>query len=155
MSHVRAETFAIVGAAPEIVYEILADYRTHHPHILPPAFFRAMEVEAGGHGAGTVLRVEMSVFGNDRSFYLKVSEPEPGRVLAETDCDTGMTTSFVVDPVGNDQQARVTIATEWDALPGIRGVLDRLVTPLVMRRIYREQLRLLDDYARARQREET
>ena len=57
-----------------------------------------MTVEKGGKGAGTVIRVLMNVLGVDRTYYMEVSEPEPGRVLAETDQDAGVTTTFTVKP---------------------------------------------------------
>jgi hypothetical protein len=52
-----------------------------------------------------------------------------------------------VVPRGN-QQAEVTIATEWDSQPGLKGLLERFINPLFMRRIYRQELQNLDHYAR-------
>ena len=39
----------------------------------------------------------MQVLGVERVYREVVSEPEPGRVLAETDADAGVTTTFTVD----------------------------------------------------------
>jgi len=49
----------IIHAAAAHVYGIIADYRVHHPRIVPPEYFRKIEVEAGGlarleHYAATV-----------------------------------------------------------------------------------------------------
>ena len=55
-----------VPAPPAEVYAILADYTEGHPHILPSAYFRNIEVEEGGVGAGTRIRFEMTVLGTSR-----------------------------------------------------------------------------------------
>ena len=41
---------APVGAPAEVVYNIIADYRKGHPHILPRKYFEWLEVEQGGRG---------------------------------------------------------------------------------------------------------
>jgi hypothetical protein len=79
----------IIGAPPETIYAILADYREGHPSILPQPYFKSLTVEEGGVGANTVLRVAMEVYGDKREFRLRVTEPEPGRVLMEEDPDAG------------------------------------------------------------------
>lgn len=78
---------------------------------------------------------------------MRVSEPEPGRVPIESDRHSGLATAFTVTP-GAQQQAEVTIEKRWERQGGLRGVLDRIFTPPVMRRIYREKLAILDRYAR-------
>src|SRR5918993_898798 len=49
-----------VPAPPAEVYAILADYTEGHPHILPSSYFRNIEVEEGGVGAGTRIRFDMT-----------------------------------------------------------------------------------------------
>ena len=88
---------ANIPAPPQRAYSILANYRDEHPRILPPQFSN-LAVEKGGIGAGTVIRFNMRVFGRKRSFRAAVTEPEPGRVLVETDLDTNRAvTTFIVD----------------------------------------------------------
>jgi hypothetical protein len=41
---------AIIHAPAARVYDILADYRQHHPRIVPPEYFRKIEVVEGGVG---------------------------------------------------------------------------------------------------------
>src|SRR5438067_1767432 len=95
--HVITAT-AVVPAQPSRVYAVIADYHNGHPHILPKQFSE-MVVEKGGVGRGTIIRFQMSVFGRKQTFRAAISEPEPGRVLAETDLDNnGAVTTFVVDP---------------------------------------------------------
>ncbi len=88
----------------------------------------------------------MNVMGVERSLRFEVSEPEPGRILKETDAEAGVVTTFTVDPAGGGERARVTIATRAEASPGLMGLVERLVNPLITRRIYREELRLLAKY---------
>ena len=55
---------------------------THgHPQILPKPPFVSLEVEKGGIGAGTVIRIAMRVLGRLQTFGAVITEPEPGRVL--------------------------------------------------------------------------
>lgn len=142
MPMIHAEATALVPAPPTVVYGILADYR-RHGDVLPPRYFGDLTVEAGGQGAGTVFRVTVRSFGRARQLRMAVSEPTPGRVLQERDLDADLVTTFTVDPVDDGRQSQVTIATDWARRPGLGGWLDRLVTPIGMRRVYAEELRLL------------
>lgn len=146
MSKGHAEATAVIPARPEVVYAILADYRHGHPHILPKPYFTKLEVEQGGTGAGTIIRVYMRVMGSERIFRQAVSEPEPGRVLVEKDLDTDLATTFTVNPVYGGKQAQVQIATEWQARPGILSAIEKFMTSRMLRSIYRKELRQLAAY---------
>lgn len=74
--HVCAERR--VDASAEIVYGYLADVREHHPRFLPPAF-SDFEVESGGVGQGTIVRLKVTAGGRTREYRMEVAEPEPGR----------------------------------------------------------------------------
>lgn len=134
-----------IDAAPARVYGVLADYRTHHPRIMPPALFSDLEVERGGTGAGTVFRISLRMPGRNRRLHMRVDEPAPGRVLTETDLDTGVVTTFSVTP--HDGGSLTRISSEWATASGPRGLADRLVTPALTRLIFRGQLRRLARYA--------
>ena len=142
--HVWAER--VIGAPAERVYGYLRDYREHHPRILPPAF-SALQIEEGGHGAGTVFRVGITAGGRTRRYHLRVAEPEPGRVLTESDLDSSLVTTFTVLPEG-ELRCRVRIATRWQGAKGIGGFFERLFAPLVSRRLFADELKRLDRYAR-------
>jgi hypothetical protein len=103
----RVSASAVVRAPAGRVYAILADYRHGHPRIVPRPPFGPLEVEQGGTGAGTVVRFQMRLLGRTRTFRAAVTEPEPGRVLVETDLGRGAVTTFTVDPCGEGQGARV------------------------------------------------
>ena len=146
MTTIHAEASAVIAASPEQIYAILADYRHAHPAILPRPYFAELTVEEGGQGAGTLFNLRMNVLGTQHRFREVVSEPEPGRVLVETDLYTGQTSTFTIDPREGGQAARVTIAADFVPSPGVAGVLERLVNPIVTRRIFRQELRNLADY---------
>lgn len=144
--HVSAER--LIRAAPPRVYTYLANYRDDHPHILPPAF-SDVRVENGGVGEGTVTSYKLTAGGRTRSVRARITEPEPGRRLMENDETSSLATVFTVTPEGND--SRVRIATTWESSGGIGGIMERLFAPMVLRRIYEEELTNLDAYARERE----
>lgn len=140
----RAETR--IAAPADVVYGILADYRHSHARILPPAWFSDLVVEEGGRGAGTQIRFRIRLLGRDRTVRARVEEPEPGRILTETDVETGAVTSFLVHPARGGGGCDVAIVTRWTT-PGPKGVLEALAAPPLLRRIYRRELRLLAEEA--------
>jgi uncharacterized protein YndB with AHSA1/START domain len=133
-----------VEAPAETVYGYVADMR-EHPRFLPPAF-SDFRVESGGVGAGTVTRFKMTAGGRTREYQMKVAEPEPGRVLTESDTNSSAVTTFTVSPQGG--ASLVQISTTWDGAPGIGGFFERMFAPRVMRGIYLDELNRLDAYAR-------
>ena len=137
-----------IPAPPSRVYAVLADYREHHPSIVPPEYFRKLEVLQGGVGAGTRTRVAMRVLGKDVQFEHVVSEPEPGRILREADDDGSNATTFTVDPGESPGSTLLTISTELIARPGIAGTMERLMTSWMLRRIYRKEIARLAEYVR-------
>jgi Polyketide cyclase / dehydrase and lipid transport len=143
--HVSAER--TVDASAETVYGYLADMREHHPRILPPAF-SDFEVESGGVGAGTITRFKVTAGGRSRKYRMEVAEPEPGRVLTESDTNSSLVTSFTVTPEGGS--SRVLISTTWEGAGGIGGFFERVFAPRVMRGIYVDELERLNAYARER-----
>ena len=144
-----AAATGMVDAPPAVVYGILSDYRHGHPAILPARYFSGLEVESGGVGEGTRIRFRLHLLGRTRTMRASVSEPEPGRVLAETDLETGGVTRFVVEPVDGGDRSRVTIRTEWTPT-GVKGVFERLVAPPLLRQVYAAELRQLAEQAALR-----
>jgi hypothetical protein len=148
MRQIEVAESAMVDASAEKVYAILADYHHGHRHILPKGYFTKLEVLEGGYGEGTLIRVYMRALGRERVLDMRVTEPEPGRVLAETDINSGLITTFTLTPNVNPNQTKVTITTTWQQKPGLTGLLERLFTPPIMRRIYRKELAILQQYAK-------
>jgi hypothetical protein len=148
--HVTASAHIHAPAAQ--VYAILADYHNGHPLILPTPPFLGLQVEEGGVGAGTRISFQMRISGKTQSFYAAVTEPEPGRVLVETNLgDGGAVTTFNVDPFEGGQQANVTITTEGRTeRAGVLGAIEERLSKLFLRRVYIRELALLDVLAQQR-----
>ena len=121
MTPVNVAVSATIKAPASEVYPVLADYRNHHPHILPKAFFTYLKVEKGGNGEGTIFQAALKVLGQTQHFRMRVTEPEPGRVIAETDLETDLVTKFIVEPRDRDQ-SDVTIATTFQPSRGLKGL---------------------------------
>ena len=137
-TQIASATRTLQAPADEI-YRILADYRTLHPLILPRQYFLLLDVEEGGFGEGTIIRFHMRLFGRTQAFRSLITEPEPGRVLLETDLGSGIVTRFTVSPLGSEPRTQVTIATELPRRNALEGFLARAM----LRKVYREELRLI------------
>ena len=152
MGKIITTAAAVLDAHPEDVYATIADYQHGHPNILPRENLYDLQVEQGGYGAGTIIRFKAKVLGVEQSFHHRVSEPEPGRVLVEQDIDSvqNVRTTFTVTPVENEQKSHVEIATTMNPSPGLKGVVERILVPLINARVYRKELQLLEAYAQKR-----
>jgi len=144
--HVKAN--AVLNAHAEDVYATIADYRHGHPSILPEGF-HDLQVEQGGYGEGTIIRFKMKVLGVEQAFHQRVSEPEPGRVLVEQDINSAQNviTTFIVTSVENDQKSRVEIDTTMNASPGLAGIVERIIIPIINPQLYAKELKLLEAVA--------
>lgn len=144
MAPISVSAERTVGAPAPEVYGYIADMR-QHPHFLPPAI-SDFQVVSGGVGAGTITTFNLTAGGRTRQYRMQVAEPEPGRVLTESDTTSTAVTAFTVTPEGSDCQ--VQISTTWQGAGGVGGVFERLFAPRVLRRIYADELNRLDAYAR-------
>jgi hypothetical protein len=140
MSKIHAQAEAVIDAPAEIVYNILADYQNEHPAILPKPYFTSLSVEQGGRGAGTVFVTRMQAMGSERVFRMTVTEPQPGRVLVESDGIT--TTTFTVD-LAESSRCHVVIASAIQPAAGLPGWIERAFTPPFLRRVYSLELLIL------------
>jgi uncharacterized protein YndB with AHSA1/START domain len=133
---------AIIDAPPRRVYDIIADYRHGHPHILPPQF-RNLTVQRGGVGDGTEITFDVKALGRVQHFRARVTEPDPGHVLVEENVEPepSVTTFTVEERPGG--RAEVVIRTDFPVHQGIAGTLERVVSRHILQRVYREELKLL------------
>jgi uncharacterized protein YndB with AHSA1/START domain len=138
----------VVEAPADAVYRYVSDMRDHHPRYLPPAF-SDFQVESGGVGAGTITRFKVTAGGRSREYRMQVAEPEPGRVLTESDTSSSLVTTTTVAP--RDDASVVTISTTWNGAGGIGGFFERTFAPKAMRAIYTDELERLNAYAREQQ----
>lgn len=145
MAEVHIVVEGLVGAPADRVYELIADHREHHPKFLPSSFTN-FEIERGGIGAGTITTFTVTAGSRSRNYRMRVDEPEPGRVLTESDTTSSLVTTWTVTPEGD--KSRVRIETRWEGAKGVAGFFERLFAPPSLRRIYQDELRRLDRYAR-------
>ena len=134
-----------IDALAAVVYHCLADYRDHHRPggFLPPAF-EELEIARGGVGAGTEYRLVMAVGGRRREVSTTVSEPVPGHKLVET--ASGIETTFTVEQSVDGAHVRFdTVIDEG----GLQGILNRLFAARLFGPIYEDELRRLEDHAKA------
>jgi Polyketide cyclase / dehydrase and lipid transport len=136
-----------IAAPAEAVYGYIADFREHHPKFRPDAFSN-FQIESGGVGDGTITRFRITAGGRSREYRMAVAEPEPGRVLTESDTGSSLVTTFTVSPQGS--ASHVQIDTSWEGAGGVGGFFERMFAPRVLRKIYSEELDRLDAYARER-----
>lgn len=134
---------AVIPARRERVYSLISNYNDGHPRILPKQF-SGLVVEQGGVGAGTIIRFQMSVFGKKQTFRAAITEPDPGRVLVETDLDSnGAVTTFTVNPGAAPADSNVTISTEMPVRTGFLGKIERAMTTMLLRPLYVKELQNL------------
>lgn len=140
--HIIAAT-AVIPARPDRVYSLISNYNDGHQRILPKQFSN-LTVEQGGVGAGTVIRFQMSVFGKKQTYRAAITEPEPGRILVETNLDSnGAVTTFTVNPGHAPADSNVTISTELPVRSGFLGRIERTLTTLLLRPLYVQELQNL------------
>jgi uncharacterized protein YndB with AHSA1/START domain len=144
---IHAQASHIIDARPEQVYAVISDYQVGHPAILPK-YFTGIRVVKGGQGAGTELYSDVKLYGQEFHYHQVVTEPEPGRVIVETDVETGQFSRFTFEPVNGGKQTKVTIFSEFPASPGLKGWVEKLMQPSLAARIYKEELHILDAYLR-------
>ena len=145
MAKIVVSAERVVDAPAEAVYRYVADMSEHHPHFLPPAF-SDFQVESGGTGAGTITRFKVTAGGRTRDYRMQVDEPEPGRVLTESDTASSLVTTTTVTPQGG--ASLVQISTSWNGAGGIGGFFERRFAPKAMRALYTDELERLNTYAR-------
>ena len=142
-----------IPTQPERAYAVIANYQTGHHRILPEQF-SGLTVERGGIGAGTIIRFDLRLLGRKQRHRAAITEPQPGRVLVESDLEAnGAVTTFTVDAGASAGQSRVTITTQLLVRTGLLGSIKRFLTTRLLRPIYVRELALLAAYVAAEPRE--
>jgi uncharacterized protein YndB with AHSA1/START domain len=141
MATVTAKAERVVQAPPAQVYALLADYRDARPQLLPESF-RDYRVEAGGTGEGTLVTYRLQAARRERPYRLEVTEPEPGRMLRESDTESSFVTTWTVTPA--EGGTRVRIESAWSGAGGVGGFFERLFAPRGLGRRYDDILSRLE-----------
>jgi hypothetical protein len=64
----------------------------------------------------------------------------------ETDYNTGELTHFILEPLPDGRQTKVTIDSKFNAGTGFAGYMERLITPPITRHIFKKELENLAAY---------
>ena len=150
MTTYTVEYSATINARPDQVYGLFRDYRVSHPAVLPKPYFEYLTVEQGGLGEGTRFSAGMNLLGTKSILVATVSEPEPGRMIVEQDDEGRIKTYFIMDPLESGQKTRVTLRTEIRSGAGLQGIIERLVMPPTLRKIYKLELANVEHYLAAK-----
>lgn len=138
----RVEVSAVLEAQPREIYAVVADYRNGHPHILPKEYLRDLEIETGGYGAGTIIRFRVRAFGIERPARAIVSEPEPGRVLVETETTSNIVTTYTLTPQ-SEGKTTLQITSAWQISRNPFVALQQAFYPKLMRSMDAKELELI------------
>jgi len=138
-----------IAARPQPIHAVIADYHDGHRRIVPPRVFKWLAVEKGGMGAGTEIRFAMRVMGSTRISRGIVTEPEAGRTIVETYPETGIVTTFIIEPAGSNESV-VTITTDLRLPGGVLGKVQAFFTRRVLQPLYVEELQRLADIVEGR-----
>src|SRR5258708_15164955 len=91
----------------------------------------------------------MNIMGTTLTVRPLVTEPEPGRILVESDTEGYSVTTFTVDPLDSGPGSMLTITTDFNPRRGgIMGRVERYLTRRVLNRIYVKELALIAEYAK-------
>ena len=138
-----------IAARPQPIHAVIADYHDGHRRIVPPRVFKWLAVTKGGIGAGTEIRFAMRVFGSTRVSRGIVTEPEAGRTIVETYPETGIVTTFLIEPTSAGESL-VTITTDVRLPAGLLGRLQGFLTRRLLAPLYVEELQRLADIVEGR-----
>ena len=144
MSRVYARSEKVVNASPDSIYEVLSDYKGKHRQILPPNF-QEYSVEKGGKGSGTIVNYRLHAARRERPYRISIDEPVKGQVITERDTNSSLVTTWILAPINDGQQTRVSVATEWEGSKGFGGFFEKIFAPLGLRSIYKNMLSLLTE----------
>ena len=138
MSTITVQMSRAIAAKPEDIYAFLRDYHKR-PQILTPNFLD-YTIEAGGEGAGTVVRYRLLAARRERPYQMRVDEPVEGRVLRESDTGSSLITTWTLSPAANAEGTTVALASRWQGGSGMGGFMERTFAPMGLRRIYSAML---------------
>ena len=144
MTTLTATAARTIAKPADHLYSLVADFRDHHPHILPPNFgdFRVL---SGGIGLGTETFSTMTLGGRTQTIRTRVTRAEAPTLIEEMVVDRPMTTTFAFTPT--DEGTTVRIETSWLPGTGLPGLLERWFAPRMLARVYADELRRLEAYA--------
>ena len=141
----RISAQRLIDAPAEVLYHCIADYVEHHrpEGFLPPAF-SDLEILHGGVGAGTEVRWVINAGGRRRTV-TRDRQRAGSRTQARRD-RIGDRDDFMVEPTIRGTWVRFDTTIDDG---GLQGVLSRLFAARLFGPVYEDELRRLEDYAKA------
>jgi len=136
MAQVSASSTILINAEPAKVLAAVADYATVRPKILSP-HYSEYRVLQGGQGRGTVAAWQLQAT-KSRSRQVEASIDVAGRTVIEKDANSSLLTNWTVAPAGPGSS--VTVKTTWNGAGGVKGLFERTLAPLGLRKIQAEVL---------------
>lgn len=149
MGNFTVETAGLVYGSAEAIYQVLIDYVSDDGHraIVPPRYFKEIKLIEGGIGNGTEVDVTMAILGQEQTTRLSLHEVEKNRILVEGNEEIGLETTFLLEPVAGDPNTtNVTIRTVGQTSSGLQGWIEGYLVPMVLRRVYKEELEILHQH---------
>jgi len=98
-----------------------------------------------------VIRFQTTLLGQTEDCRSVITEPEPGRVMVETETIRNTVSTFTVNPSAVVGRSR---GDNFLPLPGLRrypGMVERWVAMRLMAPVLSKEIRLLEEYARTNQ----
>jgi carbon monoxide dehydrogenase subunit G len=136
MAQVSASSTILINAEPAKVLAAVADYATVRPKILSP-HYSEYRVLQGGQGQGTIAAWKLQAT-KSRSRQVEASIDVAGRTVIEKDANSSLLTNWTVAPAGPGSS--VTVKTTWNGAGGVKGLFERTLAPLGLRKIQAEVL---------------
>lgn len=135
---------SLIQAPPQKIYNLIADYRSGHPRILPsPPFGNGIVIEKGGFGEGTRISYQLQSMGKWQTYHAEITEPKPGLELVETVEENGAVTIFLFNPANNGAYTELIISTAIQGSDGIFGKIEKWMIESFLRPIYLKEIELI------------
>lgn len=143
-NQIIAQASATINAPAAHVYNLLANPQLHATFQDKP--FYDFQVENDVKGAGAIVSFKIDFAGGAIAFRMAVTEPKPGQTLVWTDTnDSGLVTTYTVTDQGD--HCLVEISSQWTGQDGVMGTMEKMISPLRMKSVYKKELDRITAYA--------
>jgi hypothetical protein len=142
-NNIIAQASSTINTPAANLYAMIADPQLHTQFQDKP--FYDFKVENDVKGAGAIVSFKIDFASGTINFRMVVSEPEPGRKIVWTDTnETGLVTTYTITPQNN--QSNLEISSQWNGQDGVVGMLEKIISPVRMKSVYKKELSRINDY---------
>lgn len=140
---ITASASATINANSTKVFEALSDPKLHADFQAAPFYDFVVEKDIKGEGAIVDYKIDFA--SGTINFRMLVTTPEIDRKIVWTDQNkTGLITTFDLEPDG--EKTKLTITSEWVGQEGVVGTLEKVISPIRMRGVYKKELGRINEY---------